>query len=199
MRTLLAMALLVAPSMALSAPDLKLELIAPKEPVKVSKEQVAQLEKLPELIKDLEAARKKDRPDLKELKALEAGITAARSIDQGITLTLRFTNPGKAAVQLFYGSDTSRNTLKIEGPGAINLPYRGMMTMEYRVPDPVEIKPGESKEFTIKSFAHGTRDSDRWFVFKPGTYQATCRFTMNHNEEKIEITSDKAAFEVKVE
>ncbi len=196
MRSRLALVLFAVPSMALAAPDLKLELIAPKELVKVTREQVAQLEKLPELIKDLEAARKKDHSDL---KALESGIAAARSIEQGINLTLRFTNQGKAAVQLFYGGDTSRNGLKIEGPGAVDLPFRGMMTMDYRVPKPVEIKPGESKEFTIKSFAHGTRDSDRWFVFKTGTYHATCQFTMNHNEEKIELTSDKAAFEVKVE
>jgi hypothetical protein len=193
------MVLLAAPSLVLAAPDFKLELIAPKEPVKVSKEQVAQLEKLPELVKALEAAQKNDRPDLKQLKVLESGINAARSIDQGINLTLRFTNNGKAAVRLFYGADTSRNALTIEGGGAIELPYRGMMTTEFRIPEPTEIKPGESKEFTIKGLAHGTRDSDRWFVFKAGTYQATCQFSMNHEEEKIELSSTKAAFEVKVE
>ena len=185
------------------ANDLKLELIAPKEGFTIKKEDVSALANLEQDQKALDVAMRSENADLKKIDTLSASIEKARALQQGIDLTLRMTNEGKKEVRLNYGADTSRNLLAIKGEGAFAIPYRGMMTMEFRMPEPTVIKPGESKEFIIKNLSYGTRDMDRWYIVKAGKFHASCQviFTQeenNHDEKPPQMVTETIAFEVKL-
>jgi hypothetical protein len=198
MKTLFLSLLALAPAMVIASPDLKLELIAPEGPITISQKQVALLENLPEEIKALEAAQNSDHADAKEVEAMVEKVEKARAVEQGIKMILRFTNSGKEPIQLFYGSDSSRNVLKIVGPRAFDVPYHGNMTREIRIPKATEIKAGESKDFVVMNLVHGGRDMDRWYITKPGTYHASVQFIMNHENSSMNLTSNQVTFEVKL-
>lgn len=185
------------------AQDLKLELIAPKEAFTIKKEHVAALETLDQDQKNLQSAMQDEKADPKKIDEWSAKIEKARAIQQGMHLTLRITNKGSSTKQLYYGADTSRNVLSIEGEGAVFLAYRGMMTMEYRTPEPTEIKAGESKEFVIQNLSGGVRDMDRWFITKPGKYRATCQLIIsneekNQDETPPQLRTETISFDVKL-
>ena len=140
---------------------LKLELLAPKEPVTLSK---ADLEKS----------------------------------GAGLTLSYRITNTGKKDVVIKHGGDESTNSLSIEGPGALNRPYNGPMTADYRMGQAITIKPGESKEFEIKGLKHGTRDMSYWKITKAGDYEASMTFVSRLGREKLTLKSSAVKFSVVV-
>jgi len=194
-------ALITAP--LLSANDLKLELIAPKKAFTIPEEHGAPLKDLGQDQKALEVAMQSENADPKKIDELSAKIDKARTIQQGMDLTLRITNNGKKTAKLPYGADTSRNILTIEGDGAVVLPYRGMMTMEFRMPEATEIKAGESKEWIIKNLSFGSRDMDRWYIAKPGTYRASCQILFSHEENNKDETppqlrTETITFDVKM-
>ena len=137
-------------------------------------------------------------PDhLKKLREVEKTLTKGRTLRQGIKITLRFTNPTDEPITFKYGPDVSANTLKVEGPGAIDFPYPGMMTMEFRQPPSITLEPGKSKEFPIAELAYGQRDMSRWLVSEPGAYTVSLQFVTQVGQEKVELKTNEVSFEVK--
>ena len=157
---------LFAISPGMANSSLELELLSPKEPVTLS------------------------RADL-----VKRGLGAKGPV-AGITLRYRITNSGKQAVEIRHGGDESTHSLSIQGPGAINIPYRGPMTLEYRVGEKVTIGPGERKEFEIKGLAYGARNMSRWRITKAGDYKVTLKFSSRLEKERITLTSNSAQFSV---
>jgi hypothetical protein len=191
--------LTLIPAILVAAPTIKLELVGPKESVKIDQQQLDLVAALPETLKEYERLSQTIKPDRKAMQESQQAMAIAKSLKQGIDLTLRFTNTGKSPVEIQYGPDTSKNQLKVEGQGVVDMPFKGAITADYRMPDPTTIAPGETKEFTISELSYGTRDLSRWLVAKPGSYTATVTFTTTIKDEKIELTSNQVTFEVKAE
>jgi len=187
------------PAMLAAAPSLKLELVGPKDVVKIDQQQLDLVAALPETLKEYERLSQIIKADRKAIQECQEAMAVAKSLKQGIDLTLRFTNTGKSPVEIQYGPDTSKNLLNVGGPGAVAMPFNGPITADYRMPDPTTIAPGETKEFTISDLSFGTRDLSRWLVAKPGSYTASVIFTTTINEEKVELSSNQVTFEVKAE
>ena len=170
MKTLLlsSVVALLASLPAMAELPLKLELLAPKEAVVLKKE---------DLIKPGVGA-------------------AAPKVD--ITLTYRITNTGKEAIVVKHGGDESTNQLMIKGPGAIDTPYHGPMTADYRMGNPVKLGPGESKDFELKGLRHGTRNMSYWSITKAGDYEVTLKFITRSGAEQTTLTSNTAKISVAV-
>ena len=132
-----------------------------------------------------------------KLRDLEAVIEKGRKAKQGIELKLRLTNTGKKPLSILYGPDTSKNILKLEGPGALNLPFTGMMTMDFRQPKPLTIEAGAARDFPIKELRYGSRDMSRWLITAPGRYTVTVRFATRIDGQKIDLASEEITFEVR--
>jgi len=180
--------LLFLPAMLSAEPALIMQLIGCEEPAIVSRDALDQAAALPEALKKLEALRKQPEPDRDAVAKLEKTIEDGRVINQEIVWKLRFTNTGREPVQLPFGPDTSQIHLALEGPGAVDLPYTGMMTREFRQPNPTVIVPGAFREFPIEGLAYGPRNLSRWLVSKTGTYRARLRFTTTIDGKQIEFT-----------
>ena len=166
MKTLLLSSLiaLLASLAAMAELPLKLELMAPKEPV-----------------------------TLKKVDLEKPGVgAAAPKVD--ITLTYRITNTGKEKITLEHGGDATTNTLSITGPGAVDSPYKGMMTMEFRMGKPITLAAGESKEFEIKGLKYGKRDMSYWSITKSGDYEVTMTYNTRSGREKVVLKSNTAKF-----
>ena len=160
---------LFASPLGMADSSLKLQLFAPKEPVTLSK------------------------ADL-----VKAGIGAKGPVE-GITLRYRITNTGKQAIEIRHGGDESTNSLSIQGPGAINIPYRGPMTLDYRIGEKVTISAGESKEFEIRGLAHGIRNMSRWSITKAGDYKVVMKFNSRTGRKRTKLKSNTAQFSVVIE
>ena len=199
MKNFILSALVAFPAMLMASPDLGLELLGPKEAVKISQKSMDLAAAIPAVMEQYQAELQKPEFDPKVVKALERQLNEAKALKQAVKLTLRFTNKGKEVIKLPYGSDTSTNRLTVEGPSAIDLPFNGVTTLEFRMPEPTVIKPGESKDFAISELAYGARDLSRWLIAKPGTYLVTVKFQTSLNDKPLELTSNKATFEVKTE
>lgn len=199
MKTLLIASLFLLPALLRAEPALKLELVGPSEPVKISKTSLDQAAEIPEAVKELERLQNQPEPDFNAMAKAEKALENGRALKQDIVLRVRFTNTGQAPVDLQYGPDVSRNHLTVEGPGAVALPFMGPTTMEFRMPPVTTIAPGATREFTINGLAYGHRDLSRWLVSKPGTCSVTLKFTTSIKEEQVELTSNKVTFEVKAE
>lgn len=124
---------------------IKAELIAPTAPIVLDAANNALLVEVAAALKDkqtMEAFFEKDpagRGDYTRLLKLDTIIAKGSQLEQGITLTLRLTNTSEEAITINYGEDTSTNTLTIDGPGALNLKFNGMMTADYRMGAPTKI------------------------------------------------------------
>lgn len=195
-RLILPILVLFGPVLWAAAP-LKLELVGPAEKVGIDASSLEEAAALPELLRRQAAMLQQVDVDRKALQQVEKQLTAARAIKQGVGLMLRFTNTGTKPIELLYGPDVSQVHLTLEGPGAINLPFRGPTTMEFRMPEPTAIAPGASVEFAIAGLAYGHRDTSRWLISKPGAYKVVARFTTTLQEEHIELISNEVHFEVK--
>lgn len=160
---------LLASLSAMAESPLKLELLAPNEPISLKKD-------------DLE------KPGV--------GTVLPPKVD--ITLRYRITNTGKEAVVIKHGGDESFNRLTIKGPGASDVPYRGPMTLNYAYGNPVTFKPGESKEFEIKGLKYGSRDMSYWSISKAGDYEASMSFVSRVGREKLTLKSKAIKFSVAV-
>lgn len=135
--------------------------------------------------------------DFAEMQKLDQSIAAVRDTKQGITLRLKLTNTAKDPLVVRYGQDTSTNVLSVKGPGAVDLPFDGMMTMDYRMAEPVTIAPGGFKEFTITELKYGARDMSRWLITEAGEYKIRLTFRAALDEEKMtEVTSNQVVLKV---
>ena len=168
MKTLFMSCLLAlsASSLGMADSSLKLELLAPKEPVTLSKADLVKLN------------------------------PGAKGPVVDIMLRYRITNTGKKAVEIRHGGDESTNSLSIQGPGAIDIPYLGPVTLDYRMGEKVTISPGGRKEFEIKGLAYGGRNMSRWSITKAGDYTVTLKFSSRTEREITTLTSNSTQFSV---
>ena len=198
-RILLATLVLFPLSLTAGLP-LKMELIGPEEPVAISEKKLASVKAVARAVKELQALRdlgKLEDKDIEKMAKTEALLNEGRKLEQGIELKLRFTNPTDKPITFHYGPDTSTIFITVDGPGAVDLPYSGMMTLEFRQPEPTTIAPGKSKEFTITEMAYGQRDMSRWLISEPGLYGVRALFTAVAEDGKVELKSNEITLEVK--
>ncbi len=208
-----------------AAPPLEIELVAPPEqPVLIDQEKldavaaVAKAAEEREELMKISAKRKLGAEEWDKFERLEATIEEGRALEQGVSLKLRFKNTGDKPVIIRYGSDSSTNFLTVEGPGALDLPFLGGMTADYREAPQTRIEAGRTREFPIEGLRYGARDMSRWLIGEPGTYTVSLRCVIRvgeeithiggeeiaqrigvniRGEEKIELETDKVTFEVR--
>lgn len=181
-----------------AAPPLKIELIIPPEAsIELAQDAfdavapIAEASKEKALLKGELTAEKR-----KQLRELEAVLAKGLTMAQGISLKLRITNTSQEPIDLLYGPDTSTNFLTLEGPDAINLPYDGAMTLDFRQPKATTIKAGQSKDFPIEELRYGQRDMSRWLIGQPGVYTIALRLVGRLNGEKFELNTEKVTLKV---
>lgn len=178
------------------AEGLKLELIPPRQPVVLSKTQIAEIENVSRAKESLQAVQQGEKPDLETLRRWENIVMDALRAEQGIELSYRITNHTDTPITLEHGGDATTNTFKTTGPGAIDLPYRGMMTLEFRMGKPLTIEAGASKEFTIKELKYGMRDMSRWLISKGGDYQIMLTQRTKADGKLVELISNTIKLKV---
>ena len=202
MKSLLLVATFLLPQMLLAGSPIEVELIGPtKNPAVITQDALAAAAAIAPLAKEFQSLRESDEEHgeetLERMRELEKLLATGRNQEQGIAFKLRITNTTLKPFTFRYGPDTSTNTLTLEGPGAVNLPYQGLMTLEFRQPEPTTLAPGESAEFTIKDLHYGQRDLSRWLISRPGTYTVTLQFVTTAGETKIDLRTKALSFEVK--
>lgn len=192
--------ILIASSLpAIAAGELKLELVAPKDPVVVSAEALEEVTKAAEASLAYQEEMQSPKPDRETMMRLQKLAAGAQKAEQGIELKYRITNTGDEAVTLQHGGDATSVLLEITGPGAVDLPYKGMMTMEFRMGRPISIESGKSEEFSIKELKYGKRDMSRWLITKAGDYEVIATYITTANGQRLELKSPAVKFTVKSE
>ena len=94
-----------------------------------------------------------------------------------VDLAFELTNTGKKAITIPLGGDATRLDLKLEGPGAVTVPFAQMMTMEFRLGTPTTIEPGKSITIPVAKLLHGTRGvGNASYWTKAGTYTLTASY-----------------------
>lgn len=204
MKTIICAALLLSTSLLSQGKSpLKAELLQPSDPVLLKAEDQKTLAKISAALKEraeITKARKADpkiKPDRDRQRELEAIISSGYKLTQGTALILRLTNTSDKAVTINYGGDTSSHFFTATGPGALDLPYTGMMTMEYRMGKPTTIAPGKAIDFPLPELRYGKRNSSRMLLTAPGKYIIKLRFQTTVGNEMINLTSNKITLEVK--
>ena len=204
MRTIICTTLLLATTLLSSGKSpLKAELLKPSDPVALKAKDQATLSKISAALKEkaeIAKARKVDpskKPDRARQAELEGIISSGYKLTQGTALTLRLTNTSEKAVTINYGGDTSAHTFTITGPEALNLPFTGMMTMEYRMGKATTIAPGKSLDFPLPELRYGGRNASRWLLAAPGEYKIKLSFQTHLGKEKLKIDSNEITLEVK--
>jgi hypothetical protein len=161
---------------------------------KAIKELAAKASKLRAALMKLYKDKNRDRAAIakvqKELSPIQRELmTLSRGTIETLDLTVVMENKSKNDITFNYGGDVTRWALKVEGKGAVDLPYRGPMTMEYRMGKPLTIKAGQSQEFVIAGLRYGSRNMSRWLLSEPGTYQISATFKGRAGKEKLELAS----------
>ncbi len=163
---------LLASFPALAELPLKIELLAPKEPVTLNK-----------------AAEAKPQPG-------RGGRGGADITLPDITLRYRITNTGKEAIVLEHGGDATTNLLVVKGPGAVDVPYLGFHLAVWLSGKPITIGGGETKEFEIKGLKYGKRDMSYWNITKSGDYEVSLTHNTRAGQAKVSLTSEPVKFSV---
>lgn len=182
---------------------IKAELLTPTDPIVLDAKNKALLVEITAALKEKQtivASWEKDptgKRDFTRLLKLDTIIAKGTQLKQGITLTLRLTNTSEEAITINYGEDTSTNTLIIDGPGALNLKFNGMMTADYRMGAPTKIAPGKSMEFSVTELRYDKRDFSRWLLTKAGEYAIQLKFITHVDRKKLEVTTNKITLKVK--
>ncbi len=196
--TFLFNALMISLALPLVAAEgLKVEVIAPEDPVVIDVEALQKVAKAAEALKAYEEERLESKPDRESMKRLGEMAKGANDATQGIDLKYRITNTSDEAVTLQHGGDNTMVQLQISGPGAVDLPYKGMMTMEFRMGQPIEIGAGQSKDFVIRELKYGKRDMSRWLITEAGDYEVVVTCVTNVGGKRVELKSPAAKFIVK--
>ncbi|HET6575092.1 MAG TPA: hypothetical protein VFG68_15905 [Fimbriiglobus sp.] len=106
--------------------------------------------------------------DLK--KRAEAGEPLPKPPDVELKVVVK--NTGDRPVRLWAKGDPVVLTLELKGEGAVNLEPRLAFTTEFRTPEAVEVPPGKTVEFSVKSLLSGFRgQSKSSYWTKPGEYE----------------------------
>ncbi|MFO0822746.1 MAG: hypothetical protein U0792_06440 [Gemmataceae bacterium] len=106
-----------------------------------------------------------------------AKLPAAPAVD----LTVEVKNTSDKPVKVWIKGDPVVLTLELKGNGAVNADFHGPMTLEFRLPEPIELAPGKSQSFPVKSLRSGMRGVSKFAYWtEPGDYElvATLRTGM---------------------
>jgi hypothetical protein len=115
---------------------------------------------------------------VKKLKESEKDMTNMPPFPPAVEMSLELTNVGKDPVTIPLGGDATHLDLKLEGPGAVTVPYVKMHTMEYRFGNPTPIEPGKSLSIPIARLTFGSRgDSFACYWTALGGYTLTASYT----------------------
>jgi hypothetical protein len=89
-----------------------------------------------------------------------------------VDFTLVLTNTSEKAIQVWKSGDPFLIDFTLTGPGVKQLAPPIAMTMEFRIPVSVEVAPGKTLEFPIKSLVGGMRGASTYTYWtKPGEYE----------------------------
>jgi hypothetical protein len=92
-------------------------------------------------------------------------------------MALELTNTGTKTIAVNLDGDAARLELKLEGPGAVTVPYMPMHTREFRMGVDTKIEPGKSITIPIARLLHGMRgDSSACYWTAPGLYTLTASY-----------------------
>ena len=107
-------------------------------------------------------------------------------------MAIEIANTGTKAVTIPIGGDATRVELKLEGPGAVTVPYAAMHTMEYRLGRDTKIEPGKPITIALPRLLFGNRgDSMAAYWTAPGEYTLTASYVAP--SEGIDGREDKQA------
>jgi len=104
---------------------------------------------------------RKQLDKLKEDSKKKGGFGAKLPPAPVVDLVLKFTNTGKEAVTIYLGGDPNQYVFELKGPGVVTMPNPGPMTLEFRNPKAVTLKPGESHEIVVTKLMDGMRGVGR--------------------------------------
>jgi hypothetical protein len=95
-----------------------------------------------------------------------------------VDLVLELRNTSDKEVHIWTSGDPVVLALKLEGPGAMNVPLKALaFTLEFRLPKATALAPGKSVEIPIKSLSHGHRGvAARSYWTAPGEYTLTASY-----------------------
>jgi hypothetical protein len=105
-------------------------------------------------------------------------LPAAPAVD----LAVEIKNTSDKPVKVWTKGDPVVLTLELKGKGAVDANVNVPMTLEFRVPQAVEIEPGKSASIAVKSLQSGMRGlTHHSFWTEPGEYElvATLKTGMN--------------------
>lgn len=89
-----------------------------------------------------------------------------------VELALEIKNTSDKAVKVWTKGDPVVLTLELKGKGAVNANRFGPMTLEFRLPNAVEIEAGKAVTVPIKSLASGMRGASKVAYWtEPGEYE----------------------------
>jgi len=89
-----------------------------------------------------------------------------------VDLAIEIKNTSDKAVKVWEKGDPVVLTLNLKGPGAVNADVNGPMTLEFRLPQAVEIAAGKTHTIPVKSLMSGVRGTTRFsFWTEPGDYE----------------------------
>ncbi len=94
-----------------------------------------------------------------------------------VKLELTITNTSAKPITLMRGADAEQLIFELTGPGAVSVPAKIAMTMEYRLGKPTKIVPGESFTIAIGRLSFGKRGISRYAYWtRPGDYTLTVTY-----------------------
>jgi len=105
-------------------------------------------------------------------------LPAAPTVD----LAVEIKNTSDKTVKVWNKGDPVVLTLELKGKGAVNADRFGPMTLEFRIPEAVEIEAGKTHSIPVKSLTSGMRGTTKMAYWtEPGEYElvATLKTGMN--------------------
>lgn len=129
------------------------------------------------------------KKDTYVLKADQAGEAFTKKLDEiaksggqppnppEVEMSLELVNTGKESITVSVGGDSGTLVLKLEGPGAVTVPFTGAMSMDFKMGTPTNVEPGKALTIPITKLLHGARgigEASDWT--KPGTYTVTASY-----------------------
>ncbi|MFO0863436.1 MAG: hypothetical protein U0744_02035 [Gemmataceae bacterium] len=97
-----------------------------------------------------------------------------------VGLKLQIVNTGKDAVGVFLGGDPNVVTLKLEGPGVVEVRPLIAMTREFRLPKLVSIEAGKSYDIPLPKLSDGMRGVSRNLYWtEEGEYTLSASYALS--------------------
>lgn len=132
---------------------------------------IAAIEKeMQPLYKNYKANKDAIRELSEKMRPLRAAAQKAGKLELGLTMEFVIKNTGKDDATLKIGGDESQFAIKVTGPDAYNMLFKGMMTMDHRMGAAVTIKSGGTHTLTIQDLRYGKRNMSRWLIGAAGDY-----------------------------